>query len=80
MLYGYSNKTLNEYGLLDMREVTIAADSNVLREIARFLNEMAEAMDEGELARCSHRHIDSVVEDWRDRFPGRDIIVMPPAE
>lgn len=76
MIYGYACKKVNEYGLLEMREITIAASADVLREMAHFLGEMAEIMEAGGFSRCSHRHIGSVIKDWDERFPGKDFIVM----
>ena len=78
MLYGYAVKELNEEGLLELREVRFAASPEVLREIARFLAQMAELMENGGFARCSHRHIGSVIHGWDKRFAGKDVIVMPP--
>ena len=80
MIYGYAAKKVDEYGLLEMKEVTIEASAQVLREMAQFLAEMADLMDAGGFSRCSHRHIGSVIKDWDKRFPGKDLIVMPSGE
>ena len=80
MIYGYAARELDENGLLEMKEVTFAASADVLREVADFLTEMADLMEVGGFSECSHRHIGSVVKDWDDRFPGKDVIVMPPTE
>jgi hypothetical protein len=79
MIYGYKLKEINEIGLLEMKEITFAAPSDVLREIARFLENMARQIDEGTLRHSSHRHIGSVIVGWDKRFPDKDIIVIPPA-
>jgi hypothetical protein len=80
MIYGYSAKQVNEYGLMEMREVTFATSPEVLREIADFLNAMADLMEKGGFRNCSHRHIDNVVRNWRNRFPDKDVVVMPAIE
>jgi hypothetical protein len=80
MLFGYSSRTIDENGLLEMREVSVAANANTLRQIASFFNEMAEIMDKGGFVKCSHKHISSVVKDWTQRHPNSDIIVMPSVE
>jgi hypothetical protein len=79
MIYGYGDKVLNEYGLLELREVTFAASPDTLREIASFLTSMADLLEAGTF-RITHRHIGSVVSDWGKRFPGKDVIVIPPPE
>jgi hypothetical protein len=80
MLCGYKRRDLSpEYGLLELREVTFLFDSRSLRDIASFLSQMADELDEGKFDRCSHRHIESVIGDWRQRYPNDDLIVAPPA-
>lgn len=79
MIYGYGSKKINEYGLLEMKEITFSAPSNVLRQIAQFLEDMARQMEEGAFAKTSHMHIGSVIAGWDKRFPDKDIIVMPPS-
>lgn len=79
MIYGYGLKPINEFGLLEMKEITFAASPTVLRQIAQFLEEMAQKMDEGFFERCSHAHIKSIIEGWDKCFPNKDIVVMPPA-
>jgi hypothetical protein len=78
MIYGYAKEALNEQGLLEMKEVTFAAPPDVLREVARFLQQMAKLMEEGGFAICSHRHIGNTIDGWNRRFPDKDLIVMPP--
>lgn len=78
MIYGYGLKEINEFGLLEMKEITFAAPPDVLRQVARFLEDMARRMDEGFFDETSHRHIGSLIAGWDDRFPDKDIIVMPP--
>jgi len=80
MLYGYGCKVLNEWGLQEMKEITLAASPDELREIASFLEKAAALMESGEFRSCSHLHISSVADDWNRRFPNKDIIVTPPPE
>jgi hypothetical protein len=60
-----------------MREITFDATPPVLREIATFLNEMAAALESGRFTH-RHEHIDTVVKEWRHRFPQVDVIVTHP--
>lgn len=81
MIFGYGLKEVNEeFGLLEMKEVTFAATPAVLRQIAHFLEAMAQKMDEGFFDGCSHAHIGSVIAEWNIRFPNKDIVVMPPVD
>ncbi len=77
MIYGYKLSEVNKHGLLELKEVTFAADAETLRELGQFFVLMADAMDRGEFNRTSHRHIGSVVEGWSHRHD-KDVIVMPP--
>ena len=79
MFYGYSIKTVNEYGLSEMKEVTFSCSPGVLREIGQFLIAMADSMENGDF-RNSHIHIGSAVKDWRKRFPDKDIVVTLPED
>ncbi len=78
MIYGYSEKQLNEYGLLEMKEITFSTSPEALRKIAFFLNEMANLMDDEGFGKISHRHIQNTISDWDSFYPGKDIIVMSP--
>jgi hypothetical protein len=80
MIYGYPTREVNDYGLLEIRELTFSAPPAVLRDISRFLAETANLMDAGAFQTCSHRHIQSVVTDWNRKFPDKDIVVIPPEE
>jgi len=70
MIYGYDSRTVNEYGLKQMREISVVAPPVILRELARFLIECA---DELETAGSDHwhRHASAVLE----RDVGCDVIV-----
>ena len=78
MLYGYSKRTINEYGLLELREVTIAASPDVLRQIAGYLVEVANMMEVKEPTPNFHRHIGNHVPSWDGSFPGWDVIATGP--
>lgn len=80
MIYGYPAKEVNEFGLLEIREISISAPPAVLREMSRFLADMADVMEAGGFDACSHRHIQSVIRDWDRRFPGKDIVVTAPQD
>ena len=77
MIYGYASETINEYGLLAMREVTLAVEPATLRQLSAFLISMADMIESGQLTGHGHRHIDDLVKDWEG---GCDIIVAPPEE
>lgn len=74
MIYGYSKKVVNEYGLLQMREVSFAMSPTKLRVVATFLARVAEQLESGHT--FLHRHIDEVLPEWR-AVSSTDIIVVP---
>jgi len=80
MLYGYASRKVNEYGLLELREVTFAAPPEVLREIAAFLEHAATRLEAEKHSPMFHVHIGSVVPGWTARFQGKDVIVMRPPD
>ncbi len=71
MIYGYDSRTINEYGLKQMREISLAARPDALRELARFLDQCA---DELETAASSHWHRHAPSSLQRD--VGCDVIVL----
>jgi len=75
MLYGYSSRTVNEYGLLEMREISFDASPSDLRKIANFLEKMADVIDTGQ-AMSSHAHINNVIDSWDREHPNKDIVVI----
>ncbi|MCY1015538.1 hypothetical protein [Pyxidicoccus sp. MSG2] len=78
MIYGYSNRTLNEYGLQELREVTLSMTPAQLRQVASFLTEMANQMETGALQGANaHRHLTTVNPGWMKEHPSADIIVTP---
>jgi hypothetical protein len=79
MIYGYAAKEVNDFGLFEMKEITFVASPEVLREVAYFLNTMADLMEAGGFSN-THRHIGNTVKNWDKRFPGKDVIVIPPSD
>ena len=78
MIYGYALREVNEFGLIELRELTFSASPTVLRDIAAFLTEAANLMESGHFRNCSHRHIESAIPGWDITFPEKDIVVTPP--
>jgi hypothetical protein len=56
MIYGYDVRTVNEYGLKQMREVSIHAAPKALRDLAAFLVESAAELEKGPKHSNWHRH------------------------
>jgi len=76
MIYGYSEKIVNEeYGLLQMREVSFAMSPGQLRLVATFLLRAAKQLEAGQT--FLHRHIDELVPEWRATMPHADLVVIP---
>lgn len=78
MIYGYTRATVNEFGLSEMKEVTFAMSASQLRVVARFLLDMAQEMDAGSFAKCSHKHLTTTHPDWKTLPGAAEVIVMPP--
>lgn len=76
MIYGYSNKKVNEYGLLEMKEITFSVSPEVLRKIGFFLNEVADSMESDLFQKSSHSHICNMIPNWNELCPDKDIIVI----
>jgi hypothetical protein len=71
MLDGYDSRTVNEYGLKELREISLAVSPDDLRELAGFLEDAADEL-EGACSSHWHRHIP---EGLRRRL-GCDAIVL----
>jgi hypothetical protein len=56
MIYGYDSGVLNEDGLKQMREISIASGADNLRELAAFLLQAADDMEQAKSAQW-HRHV-----------------------
>lgn len=71
MIYGYESRTINEYGLKEMREISLAMSPNDLRELAEFLQVSADEL-EGASSGHWHRHLP----DSLQRKVGCDVVVL----
>jgi hypothetical protein len=76
MLWGYIDKTLSDDGLCQMREVSVAAAPQSLRELAGFLERVAAELEEQPLHPNWHRHIPSKLH----RELGCDFIICAPTD
>jgi hypothetical protein len=70
MIYGYDSRTINQYGLKEMREISLSAGPAVLRDLARFLMQCADDLETGSVH--SHRHVSAGLQ----RDIGCDVIVL----
>jgi hypothetical protein len=61
MVYGYETRTLNEYGLKEMREVTFSTRPDTLRAIAQFLVEAAAQLESQPMSPNWHRHVSPAI-------------------
>jgi len=75
IFFGYPRRKLSDRGLHEMREVTISAPPEVLRELAAFINEVADKIENGELDRISHVNASFKINNWETRFGDNDLIV-----
>jgi hypothetical protein len=73
MIYGYESQQLNEYGLKQMREISVKVSPDMLRKLAAFLLKTA---DEAECANSDHWHR-HVPEPIRDGLKCDFIILKP---
>jgi hypothetical protein len=80
MIFGYSRRKVNNYGLHELKEVTLAMGPAELRLLGRFLLDMADQMEAGAFDACSHRHLTSAHPAWSELHPSADVIVMPPED
>ncbi len=72
-VFGYSKRVVSDEGLLEMKEVAIAADPKVLRTIASFILAAAAKLEEGEF---DHEHLQFHWDEWEEGQP--DIVVANP--
>ena len=71
MIYGYDSRTVNEYGLKQLREISIAVSPNDLRGLAEFLRDAADEL-EGATSDHWHRHMPTPLQ----RKLGCDVVVL----
>jgi hypothetical protein len=74
--YGYSRQVVNEFGPMELREVTFSLSADELRRVAKFLSVCADRIENGDF-KSSHLHIDHVDREW-PRTGQADIIVLRP--
>ena len=74
-VFGYSKRTVSDEGLLEMKEVSIAAAPATLRTLAAFLNAAAEEM-EMDPKEFDHEHLQLHWDGWRENDP--DFVVVNP--
>ena len=75
MIYGYDAKTVNEYGLKEMKEVSILATPDSLRDLAAFLLLAAEEMEQASSDNW-HSHAPAAL----NQELGCEIVVCPASE
>lgn len=71
MIYGYDSRTVNEYGLKQLREISLAVSPDGLRELAAFLQDSAE-----ELAGATSDHWHRHMPDELRRKLGCDVVIL----
>jgi hypothetical protein len=77
-IYGYARKVVDEeYGLLELREISLEFSPEGSRSVARFLDHYADRLESGKW-RCGHIHLTEFDPDWRADHPGADVIVINP--
>lgn len=74
--FGYSRQVVDEFGLMELREVTLSLSADELRRVAKFLSVCADRIENGDF-KSSHLHIDHVDREW-SRTGQDDIVVMRP--
>lgn len=78
MIYGYARKTVNEYGLLELGEVTLMMEPAQIRTVGRFLLDIAMQMEAASRTQGWHRHLSSWTPDWSSEKGQPDVIVTFP--
>ena len=77
-MYAYpAGDPLNEYGLLELKDVSFSADAKTIREIARFLNEAADEMEKLGSS-FDHIHMQDKTLAWQEEWP--DLVVCRPVD
>ncbi len=77
MLYGYSRRVINRYGLRELKEVTFQASPDDLRRIATFLTDAASQIEAG-TAKTDHLHLSIEDAGWGKMHPEMDVVVSLP--
>ena len=71
-IFGYKNKVVNEHELLEMSEITFQASPEVLKAIAKFLNDSADKILENKEI-YDHSHLQDEWMNWKEEY--QDVIV-----
>jgi len=71
MIYGYDSRTINEYGLKQLKEISIAVSPDVLRALAEFLSHAADELEQAESGSW-HRHVPSALQ----KGIGCDVVIL----
>ncbi len=75
-IYGYQRAVVDqEYGLLEMREVSFDLGAADLRRVAAFLRHCADRLDAGEW-RSDHAHLDNFDPEWVRDHPELNVVVL----
>ena len=72
MIFGYKKRLLNEYGLQEMREISISTTPQVLRQLGEFLLAMATDLETVDSPNW-HRHLPQAL----SKSLGCDIVILP---
>ena len=73
-IYGYQNIEVEDPTILELSEISLCASPTKLREIAVFLQNMADEMEKDDS--FEHAHLQDNCEGWQINTP--DIIVCAP--
>jgi len=67
-IFGYKKTEVNDYGLLELNEITFQGSPEQLRTIAKFLLEVAESIEMNP-GKFDHDHISFNNPNWNDDYP-----------
>ncbi len=77
-VFGYGKRTVNKYGLLELREVSFEMSAEDLRRVAGFFLACADQFNAGEW-RTSHQHLSQQDSSWSIQHPDLEIVVINPS-
>jgi hypothetical protein len=77
-IYGYERTVVNqEFGLLELREVSLEFNAEDLRRLACFLEHFAGQFEQ-RAWRSSHAHLTTFDHEWGRDHPEIDVIIINP--
>jgi hypothetical protein len=77
-IYGYKRTVVNEeFGLLELREITLCFDAADLRRLCLFLEDFTHQIESGRW-RSDHAHLATFDREWRRDHPDIDVIIANP--